>query len=255
MSTTQASTSAEASREAAPHVNLWLGLLWREWLARRGLVVGALAVWLAGGWVILLFYHPGWIIAFGVFYAFLAGPSFGGSEVIEGSEEFSFSLPPPRGDRYLVRMAFGGATVLAFTTAGVLAIGLDLPQRVWGLFVNSGFTEPFPPAEIGFLYPLAVALPFAVFAFSFAIAAVAATRGTVLASPFVGGILAAGTMGAGLLCERYLWNVVNGYISVTALFAAAPLALLWGYLAYQRKEGINRPAPMAGGPCGGRGRL
>jgi len=43
VSTVYASTSEGAGQCAAPGANVYRGLLWREWLARRGLVVGALA--------------------------------------------------------------------------------------------------------------------------------------------------------------------------------------------------------------------
>jgi len=235
-----------ASAVAAPGVNVYGGLLWREWLAHGGLVIGALAVWLVCGWVLELFFHPGFIIAFGVIYAFLAGPAFGGGEAGEGSEEFAFSLPPTRGERYIGRMLLGGGTVLAFTVLGVLTIALDLPQHLWGILVNSGFTEPFARCEPRFIYALAIAVPFAVFASSFALAATAASRGMVAASWFLGGLGAGAVTGLGFLGEYLLWGEVNGYISTTALVALAPLALLGGYLAYQRKEGVSRPAPIGG---------
>ena len=58
-----------------------------------------------------------------------------------------------------MRLALGSATVLLFTGVGVLAIALDLPQMLWGAFVNSGFTEPFPVCRPRLLYALAVACP------------------------------------------------------------------------------------------------
>jgi hypothetical protein len=195
---------------------------------------------------VLLFFHPGFIIAFGVIYAFLAGPRLGGADAAEGSEEFTFALPPTRAERYLARLALGGSTVLLFTLLGVVTIALDLPQTVWGLFVNSGFTEPFPVCRERFLYPLAVAIPFAVFAFSFAIAATAGTRGMVGMAWCLGGALAGAALGLAFLGEWALWGEVNGYISVLALFALAPLALLAGYLRYIVKEGVSRPAPAQG---------
>ncbi len=239
-------TESAAPSDRRACVNVYRGLLWREWLAQRSLVILSPAVWLACGWVLLLFFHPGFIIAFGVIYAFLAGPRFGGADAAEGTEEFSFALPPTRAERYLARLALGGASVLLLTVLGVLTIGLDLPQKVWSLFVNSGFTEPFPACKERFLYPLAVAIPFAVFAFSFALAATAGTRGMVGLSWLLGGALAGAALGLGFLGEWGLWGEINGYISVLALFALAPLALLAGYLRYVVKEGISRPAREGG---------
>jgi len=239
-------TDAVATPGPSAGLKVYRGLLWREWLAQRNLIITSLAVWLACGWVLLLFFHPGFIIAFGVIYALLAGPRLGGADAAEGSEEFAFALPPTRAERYLARLALGGSTVLVFTLLGVATIVLDLPQQVWGLFVNSGFTEAFPACKERFLYPLAVAIPFAVFAFSFAIAATAGTRGMVAGSWFVSGWFVGAATGLAFLGEWALWREVNGYISVLALFALAPLALLAGYLRYILKEGVSRPAPVRG---------
>jgi hypothetical protein len=120
------------------------------------------------------------------------------------------------------------------------------------LFVNSGFTEPFPAVEPAFLYALSFALPVAAYAFTFAIAALAGTRGTVMVSWLGGGLGAAAIMGAGFLAEGLMWEGhLNGYISCPALLAAAPLALLAAYTRYQYKEGVGRPA-YAPASSGGR---
>lgn len=229
---------------AADGVHVWQGLLWREWLVLRGLFIPALAVWLGGLWVLVLFIHPGFILAFGVLYAILAGPMLGGADAAEGSEEFAFALPPTRGQRYLARALLGLATVLLFTVLGVLAIALDLPQTLWRVVVNSGFTEPFPACEAPCVYPLAVAVPVGVFAFAFRIAADAHGPGLVRVAWLLACVVTALLLGAGFYAERALWRGLNGYVSATALLAAAPLALLAGSAAYRRKEGTSRPAPL-----------
>lgn len=232
-------------------VSVYRGLLWREWLAHGRLVVGALAVWLVCGWVLLLFFHPGMLLAFGVLLAMAMGAVFGGDEAAEGSEEFAFGLPPTRSERYLARMLIGGATVLGFTVLGELATGLDLPQRLWSLVVETGYTEPFPVCEHRFLHVLAVALPFAIFAFTFALAAHARSRGLVWVSWILGAGIGAGVMCLGFLAERLLWGeTLNGYVSCAALFALAPAALLAGHALYVRKEGVSRPAPSRGHTVG-----
>jgi len=173
--------NAEALATARPR---WLkrdvkGLLWKEWLEHGGLLTAFLSVWLVCGWVLLIFNHPGWLLAFGICYTLLAGPAFGGAGAAEGSEEFSFSLPPTRGKQYFVRLAAGGAPLILFLALGLLAVGLDLPQRVWRLFVETGLTEPFPDAEQSYLYALALTFPLAVFALAFAFAALATSRTAV----------------------------------------------------------------------------
>ena len=231
----------------APRVDVWRGLLWRDWIAHGGLMMAALAVWLMCGWVLLIFFHPGWIIGFGVVYAVRVAQALGGGEAAEGSEEFSFALPPTRGERYLARLILGGGSVFVFTVGGTLAIALDLPQALWSIFVNSGFTEPFPACEPRFLYTLAVACPLAVFAFTFATASNAGSRGLAGWSWLPGILLAGGVLLGGFLCERPLWQELNGFVACPALLALGAAALLVGYQAYVRKEGISRPAPMASG--------
>ena len=65
--------------DCAARVNLLKGLLWREWIAHKRMMMSALAIWLVGGWVLLIFWHPGWILAFGVVYAWVAASAFGGA--------------------------------------------------------------------------------------------------------------------------------------------------------------------------------
>jgi len=245
--------AAAAPPETRAGVDVTRGLLWREWLAYGGSVRVALAVWLVCGWVLLLFCHPGFIIAFGVIWAMVVGAGLGGGEAMEGAEEFALALPPTRSQRYLARLLLGAGTVTGFTVLGDLAIALDLPQRVWGLVVDSGFTEPFPPCEPRLLHALAVALPLAVFAFTFAIASQARSRGLVWVSWLLGALGGAAVMGVGFVIEVLLWQGLNGYASCTLLLAMAPAALLAGHAGYVRKEGINRPAPMRGSSVAGVG--
>ncbi|MCY2925391.1 MAG: hypothetical protein NT031_08120, partial [Planctomycetota bacterium] len=131
--------------------------LGRAWQASRRVIVAALVVTVLCGWSILLWHHPGWIIGFGSLLGLVLGVILGGMDILTGSEEFSLSLPPTRSRRYLLRAAFGGGIVLALSLLSTLAIGLDLPQRLWRLVVESGFTEPFGPWEPEFLlYGLAI---------------------------------------------------------------------------------------------------
>jgi len=226
------------------------GLLWRQWLAFRGLVLGFLAAWLIGAWVLLIFFHPGWILGFGALCGLVLGTALGGGDAAEGSEEFSFALPPTRKTRYLTRLTFGGVVVVLLSGLGLLAIGYDLPQALWGLVVDSGFTEPFEPCRPRCVYGLGFAVPVACYAFTFAIAAAARSRGTAFIAWLWGAAATGGFVLVGLLCEHLLWEEFNGYASVPLLLAVAAAVLLVGYLSYVRKEGITRPAPIAAGGWG-----
>jgi hypothetical protein len=220
------------------------GLLWREWLAHGETLLLLVSTYLIFGWALQIFFHPGFMLMFGVILALFAGSACGGSDASEGSEEFAFSLPPTRGERYIVRLAFGGLFVGTLTVVGLLSIALDLPQIAWSIFVSSGFTTPFPKAEPGFIYALALAIPSAAYAMTFAVAAAASTRGTVNASWLLGGLGAAAVMAVGFGAEWLLWFELNGYISTPLLLAATALAAQGGYFLYVRKEGVSRPAPM-----------
>jgi hypothetical protein len=151
----------------------------------------------------------------------------------------------------MARLALGIWTVLALTVAGTLAIAFDLPQHVWGLLVESGFTEPFPACEERFLYPLAVAIPLMAFAATFAFAAVADSREAVYGAWFVGAVVTGALLGLCFIGEYLLWQDLNGYVSVPVLLALTPVVLWAGHVVYVRKEGVSRPAPMEA--RGGRG--
>jgi hypothetical protein len=232
---------------ARPRV--FVGLIWKEWLANRNIVMFFAVVWLLGLPVLELFFHPGFILALGLIYAFWAAPRFAGLEVMEGSEEFSFSLPATRSQRYLAKLTVGGVPLLLMTVVGVLAIALDWPQMLWGLAVQSGFTRPFPavvPNE-RFIYYIAVALPLATFAFAFVTAATARSATTAYASGFLGLVETGVTFGLCCLAEDHLLGKVNGAISTPVLLALSICALALGHFFYTRKEGISRPAPMRQG--------
>ena len=242
-----AENEAAASGREQVIPNIWRGLLWREWLAHKNLVLWALCAWLVGGWVLMIFYHPGWIIGAGVLYAMIAGQAFGGGDTIAGTEEFTASLPPLRGQQYLARLVLACGTTLAFTGLGALAIVFDLPQHLWGLVVESGFTEPFPPCDSPWLYGLAVGAPFLTLALTFGIAATTKTRGLAVAAPIVGVIGAGLVVWITLGAEQVLWERLTGLIALPVPLAIGAMVLLYGYGRYLRKEAVARP--------GGAGRM
>ena len=231
-----------AEAGAPGRVRVWRGLMLGQWTAARGMVMWSLAAGLIGGWVLLLFCHPAFMIALGVLYGMCAGVLFGGTDTADGTEEFALSLPPTRSQRYLARLAPAVGTTLAFTTFGTLTIALDLPQRVWGLVVESGYTRPFPPVEHRWSYVLAVVLAMAVAAATFACASLARSRSGAILSFVPGAIVAAAIMCAGFAGEYLLWDEVNGLVSIPLLLAGAAMILLFGHAAYVRKEGIVTPA-------------
>jgi len=214
------------------------GLLWREWLLHQGELRWVFAAWLFGVWVFPLppLYF---LLPFGVIGAMILAPSFGGADAQEESEEFSFSLPPTRAQRYVVRLGLGGGALLAMLVVGLLSGLFDLPQRVWGLLFESGFTVPFRQLHQPTVYALAIAAPVAVFGECFAAGASLRTpsgMNTVwLRGLFVVGILMLGVS----LLEQQCWKEVTGVMMVPALIFWAGLRLTWSYRDYRWKEGVS----------------
>ena len=230
-----------------PAGNTWKtihGLLWCEWYAHSKLLLFFLAAWLACVWVLPLYANPAWILLFGALYALLAGPIYGGTDTIDGCEEFTFALPPTRGERYLARLAVGGGSLLFFTALDLLALGLDLPQILAKLYVDAGLIRPRPVFESGLLPGLMVALPFAVFSFSFVLSAIAHSRALVLTAWFWAALLALAALQLGFWYEELVWDRLNGFFSCPLLALLATASLFGGHRAYARKEIGHHTAPL-----------
>ena len=221
------------------------GLLWCEWYAHGKLLLFFLGTWLACVWVLPLYANPAWILLFGGLYALVAGPIYGGSDTIEGCEEFAFALPPTRGERYLARMAVGGGTVLLFTALDLLALGLDLPQILAKIYVDTGLVRPWPVLKSGLLYGLMLALPITVFSFSFVISAVTHSRALVLTAWFWAALIVLAALEVGFWYEDLVWDNLNGYFSCPLLLVSATAILWGGHRAYSRKEIGQHSAPIA----------
>jgi hypothetical protein len=216
------------------------GVLWHEWLAQRRLIVPYVAAWAICVWVLAFFTHPGWHLAFGLLYAMAMGARFGGTDVFEGTEEFSFGLPPTRSARYWVRLGLGLGVLLAMTVAGLLATRFSVPQGLWRLLVNSGFTEPSVPAK-AWLSVLAVVCPAALLVLLFGSAALCRSRGQLRGAWAASFLACGGLVLAGLLLEVRLWGSPNGLIVCPLLALVGGLVLIATSALYARKEGVGGP--------------
>lgn len=214
----------------------WRALLWCEWFAHGKLLLLFLCAWLLLVWVLPFLAHPGWVLLFGGVYALVAGPAYGGGDVVEGCEEFTFGLPATRTERYLARLLVGLGSLLTFTAMDLLALGLDLSQALARLYVDTGLIEPLQVARPGLLYGLVLAFPFAVFSLSFAFAAATHSRALVFTAWFWGGLVALITLRASLQYEYLLWNKMNGVLASPALILLGAAALGWGGFICRRKE-------------------
>ena len=139
------------------------GLLWAEWFAHSRMLLSFLLLWLGAAWIVPLFTHPGWIMVISFLYALVAGPSHGGSDAVDDCEEFTFSLPATRSDRFLARLAVSGFTLMMFVGLDFLVLGMDWQSTLKRFFLDAGLLEPAPELKPGLLYGLVMALPINVF--------------------------------------------------------------------------------------------
>jgi hypothetical protein len=221
------------------------GLLWCEWYVHSKLLVVFLAAWLASVWALPLYANPACILMLGALFAIIAGPVFGGSDTLDGCEEFTFALPPTRGERYLARLTVGGGALLLLTAIDMLALGLDLPQILAKLYVGSGLIRPWPVFRSGLLYGLVLVLPAAIFSISFVISAITRSRAVLLSASLWAILISLGALRLGFWYEGLMWDKLNGWFSCPLLVVLC-VALVWGgYRAYRRKEAGHEAAPLA----------
>ena len=222
---------------------VWQAMIWGEWFAHSRLLLGFLVGWLAMVWLLPLFAHPLWILGYGLLVAIVAGPSFGGADVLQGSEEFAFAWPIRRRDRFLARLLVGGGSLLILSAMGVLALEGNLSDVLLRVFVTSGL----PAVQIGqpiLLYGLVLVVPFNVFAFGFALSALSRSRSLALMS-WLWGVLGALIILRGTVqLEEMRFDRLNGYFSVPAL-AMVSAGVLWvGSRFYGRKEAVIDAGPL-----------
>lgn len=228
-----------------------LALIRQEWRLCRGPVTSLAMLWVICLWVLVLFNHPGALLVIGLLHVVFVSPAQAGRDVLDGTEEFSFTQPPGRSPLYLARLGLGLAFLLINGVIGGLAIAGNLPQHLWSLCFSGGLTEPFAPVTAVMWYGFAVLAPTAAHAVTFAIAANAGSRGGVGAS-WLGGIVATAiVIGLGSLLENFLWGNPNGFLSLPALLATTVLVPLAGHYAYLRKEATGSGGNVAGSGGGG----
>jgi hypothetical protein len=235
---------AQRAETVKPPTRVWRGLLWSEWFAHSQLLLIFLAVWLIAVWTLPLFTHPGWVLILGPLYAMMAGPIYGGGDILEGCEEFTFALPPTRGERYGARLLVGLGTLLVLCGMNVVALGLDLPQILARLYVETGIIKPLPQIKPGLLYGLVVALPVALFAFAFTMSSVTHSRALILLSWFWGAVGGLALLQIGFWYEELVWEKLNGYFACPLLLGSSAAALIYGYRLFRRKEVGKCAAPL-----------
>jgi hypothetical protein len=244
VATPAAAGPAQSARSEPRRGSAFYGLLWCEWFAHSRLLLSFLIFWLACVWLLPFFTHSGWILFIAGAFALIGGPVYGGGDTIEGCEEFSFSLPATRAERYLARLTVGGGALLLITVLDLLALGLDVPHFLARLYLDTGLLKPLPVVKPRLLYGLVLAFPFAVFAFSFALAAISHSRMLILTAWFWSLLAAMAFTQLAFLYEQQLWGELNGYFSAPLLLLVGLSALWGGYRAYLLKEIGHHHQPL-----------
>jgi hypothetical protein len=91
------------------------------------------------------------------------------------------------------------------------------------------------------LYGLIIALPFAMFAFSFTFSSLTHSRMLVMLSWFWGALAALSLLQIGLWSEEWVWKTMNGYLACPLLLGSSCAVLMYGTFAFRRKE-IGKPS-------------
>lgn len=224
-------------------LQFWRGLLWSEWFAHARLLLVFLWGWLAAVWLLPLIAHPLWTLMVGVTYALVGGPAFGGTDILQGCEEFTFTLPATRNQRFLARLVVGAGGLLLLTWITVVALDANLSDVLLRIFLESGLggIELRRPE---LLYALLFAFPFAIFSIGFSVAALT-TRRTVAFTAWIWGALGAlSLLRGGAYLEELLWDRLTGRLTVPALLAAGIGILTLARYIYQRKEAGSSGVPL-----------
>lgn len=234
-------TSTERAKRQAPGV--FNGLLYREWLQHGNAILNMVGIWIVCLWVLPVFYNPGWILAFGVLYSAYIAPRLAGSDTIEGSQEFTFTLPPTRKQRYFLRMLLGGSFLLFFVIVGLAAIAFSLPQLVWSQIVESTLTRPFQIAS-DLVYIFSFIVPICVFLVTFTYASIVNSR-NLTSEAAVSSIMICGLLLLiGSVFEHFMIKNQTGVISLPLLAVSSVTISFFGYFAYLGKDGTYKPAPI-----------
>ncbi len=201
----------------------------------KGLLQAWFYTWLLLFPLLQVFHDPWGLAAMGGLFGLLAGQALGASEVMEGSEEFFFTLPARRETLFWSRYLFGALPLLLLLLAGLAFFQWNLPQKAWGLLVETGFTEPYPPPTPISLFG-ALAIPLSLYTFIFVLGSLFKTPSTAGYALPGGLILATAFALGGYLAESIPPGRASGWGALISLAAPVPFVLLVGFRAYSRKE-------------------
>lgn len=220
-----------------------LDLFWSEWFAHSRLLLFFLALWLADVWFVPLFAHPFWILLIGPLFAIVAGPVFGGADVLQGCEEYFMSFPVTRNERFWTRAALGGFAVLILSVASALSLVSNLSDVLLRVFVDSGVPQPTVP-QPGLLYGMISIVPITAFVLSFSVASLAPTRTLVLVSWLWGTLGSLAALRVGIYLEELRYEKFDGRLAIPLLIGVCVAVLTGGSRLYARKEAATSAVPL-----------
>lgn len=223
-------------------------LLRWQWKYARWAVGVALVLVLVPVWLFPLLPLATFVMVVGSLVAVLAATVIGGEDGLFGMEEFALALPVRRRGRYWLGLGSGAAWAVGLTAFAAASIVWQWPPRVWGLFVETGFCEPFPLIEPGVLFPLAVLVPLSMYVHTYAFAAALPWRSAAGSAWFPATVMTAFYAGLGVAAEWWRWAPVEGWLMLPLLAGGCVPAALWGAWAYERKQvagdGLASPAGL-----------
>jgi len=204
------------------------------------------ACWVVGICLLQFINHPLWLAGLGTVFAFWLAMHLAGADIMGGSEEFSFSLPATRSELFWARYLFGFIPLVLFSVLGLIAIGFHLPQRCWGLLVDSGLTQHYDkpvPIMLSVIGLLAAPL---IYTLQFSCISLLTKTQLVFVFQFV---LVTGL----IICAALVTNLPSDLhhdlwlTGILAVFVTLPvgLLLLGSWSIYRRKPGISHGAVAA----------
>jgi hypothetical protein len=227
----------QMKQEILPASNYLGILLRREFAESRGWYSTFAVIWFVGLWILPIFDHPGYLVFLGLLLVFLRTASQVGIDVLDGTEEFTFTQPPTRADVFLSRMLPTAIFLLISGVVGSLAIAFNLPQMLWSICFSGGLVEPFRPVMSDIWYPMAALLPLTSHVLTGGIAAEATSRNIV----GVAGV--AGLIGAFLIAALvYFLDLGQIWFSILLPFSFVVGVSNYSLRAYQRKEATRAGA-------------
>ena len=133
------------------------GIMLQEELDYGHYIKFFISLWWIGIFVLQIFDSPQWLIYFGLCYGVVIAVKSGGNDISDGVEEFSFSLAPTRTQRFKAKFIYGFRPLVILTILGALSIFLNIPKKLWSIFVETGFTQDNQSNWLS--YSLALFLP------------------------------------------------------------------------------------------------